>query len=352
MAEKTYQMLWDCPACGTEKLLGLDHRFCPNCGCPQDPEKRYFPPDAEKVAVEDHEYAGADRLCGACEVPNSAKASHCGACGCPLDDAAEVAKRREQRAKGFSAAEGVDAAEAEHRERKRKEELARRGIVEDEEPPPKKKGGAGKGLFLGCFALIAVALMVLCAVSLFWKKEASFAVAGHSWERSVEVEEYKTVDEAAWCDAVPKGGKVEKRKEKQRDTKKVQDGQDCTTVRQDKGDGTFTEKEECKPTYREEPIYDDWCDYEIDKWVVATTEKKSGSLDDEPAWPTVKAVSGKRREGSRFETYQVKLQDGEGGTESCSFPQKQWASMKVGSQWTGEVSVLTGGLSCSSLKAR
>ncbi len=354
MTEKTYQMAWDCAACGTEKLLGLDHRFCPNCGSPQDPETRYFPGDDDKVAVEDHEFAGADRECGACEVPNSARASHCGACGCPMDDAEEVARRKEQRAKSFEG-EAVDAADDEHRERKRQEEMARRGISEEKPPPPEEEsggGGLGKGL-IGCVVLALLGFAAFCAVTSLWKKEANFAVASHSWERSVEVEEYKSVDESAWCDAVPKGGEVTKTTEKERDTKQVPDGEDCTTVREDKGDGTFTEKEECKTTYRDEPIYDDWCNYEIDKWVVSDTKKKKGSkVDDEPAWPEVKVRTGKLREGKRTESYTVLLKDGEGESHSCDFPQKKWASMAVGSQWKGEVAVVTGGISCSSLVAQ
>ena len=349
MADKTYQMLWDCPACGTEKLLGLDHRFCPACGSPQDPEKRYFPADDEKVAVEDHEFAGADRQCGACEVPNSAKATHCGACGCPLDDAEEVARRKDQRAKGFSAAENVDAAEKEHADRKRKEELARRGITEEEPEPPKS---SKKGLVLGCVGLLIGAIALFCCVSMFWKTEAPMAVSAHSWERTVEVETFKTVNESDWCSKVPSKGKVTKKKSKQNGSKQIPDGQDCKTVRQDKGDGTFTEKEECTTKYRDEPIYDDWCDYDIDKWVVTDTKKSGGALDDKRSWPSVSEKKNKVREGSKNERYTVTRQDGEGDTHTCDFPEKQWSSMAVGSQWVGEVSVVTGGLTCSSLTAR
>ena len=46
------------------------------------------------------------------------------------------------------------------------------------------------------------------------------------------------------------------------------------------------------------------------------------------------------------------LQDAEGERHRCDFPESKWASMEVGSQYTGEVSVVTGGLSCSSLVAR
>src|SRR5215813_11562089 len=89
---KVYEMQWDCRFCGTKKLLGKTHRFCPNCGGQQDPTWRYFPSDAEKVAVQDHVYVGADRICPACKTLNSANAEFCGNCGSPMTKAAEAKK--------------------------------------------------------------------------------------------------------------------------------------------------------------------------------------------------------------------------------------------------------------------
>ena len=88
---KVYEMQWDCKFCGTKKLLGKTHRFCPNCGAQQDPTWRYFPSDSEKVAVQDHVYVGADIICKACQSLNSGKAEFCGNCGAPLSDAARAA---------------------------------------------------------------------------------------------------------------------------------------------------------------------------------------------------------------------------------------------------------------------
>ena len=98
----TYQMLWDCPSCDTPKLLGLDHRHCPNCGAAQEPARRYYPSDEDKIAVRDHRYTGKDKICPACESPASALAHNCGNCGSPLDEAKEVKTREEQRASGSS----------------------------------------------------------------------------------------------------------------------------------------------------------------------------------------------------------------------------------------------------------
>src|SRR3954468_1308596 len=85
-----YEMLWECAYCGTRGLLGKTHRFCPRCGAPQDPGRRYFPSDEEKVAVHDHVYVGADRMCRACGSAMSAKAVHCTQCGAPMEGGKEA----------------------------------------------------------------------------------------------------------------------------------------------------------------------------------------------------------------------------------------------------------------------
>ena len=66
-----YEMFWDCASCGTSRLLGKSHRHCPACGAPQDPARRYFPAESEKVAVHDHRFVGVDRVCSACETANA-----------------------------------------------------------------------------------------------------------------------------------------------------------------------------------------------------------------------------------------------------------------------------------------
>ena len=47
----TFQMLWDCPTCGSTKLLGAEHRHCPSCGSPQQDNLRYFPQPGRSFAV-------------------------------------------------------------------------------------------------------------------------------------------------------------------------------------------------------------------------------------------------------------------------------------------------------------
>src|SRR5437762_10126400 len=80
--EQVYQMLWDCRFCGTTKLLGVEHRHCPNCGAAQDPAWRYFPSNEDLKVVKDpkYQYAGVDKICPFCGQPNSAAANFCKDC--------------------------------------------------------------------------------------------------------------------------------------------------------------------------------------------------------------------------------------------------------------------------------
>jgi len=349
----TYQMLWDCPSCGTERLLGLDHRHCPTCGSPQDPERRYFPTDDNKIAVEDHEFSGADRSCPACETPNSAKAGFCGSCGCPLDESENVATRKEQTSSeaGDFADDSADAAEAEH--------AGDDGPPRTSPPPPEESGGKG-GIFAGAAGMMLLGAIILCCalggVFLFWKKDASFTVDGHSWTRTIEVERLDEVSKSAWKDELPSSAEDVACKKAERSTKQEPDGETCVTKREDNGDGTFSEREECSPTYKSVPVYDQKCSYTVQDWVASRTEKETGNgLTPAPSWPAVKLKGngrrlGSEREGKRDETYEVHFKGSDGERHSCSWSESQWKSAAEGSSWTGQVGVVSGAIDCGSLK--
>jgi len=353
----TYQMLWDCENCDTQRLLGLNHRHCPACGSPQDPERRYFPTEDNKVAVEDHELTGADRSCPACETPNAAKADFCGGCGSPLDESEGVAVRGEQTssADGDFADDSAGAAESEH-------------ASADESPsasaPPSSEdsGGQGRkgGLFAGAAGMLVIGAIILCCalggVFFFWKKDASFTVEGHSWTRTIEVEKLDEVSKSAWKDEVPSSADNVSCKKAERSTKEEPDGENCVTKRKDNGDGTFTEREECTTKYKKVPVYDQKCSYTVEDWVVTRTEKADGKgLKPAPSWPSVKLKDkgrrlGSEREGDRKESYDVHFTGSDGASHSCDWSESNWKAAAEGSTWTGQVGVMSGAIDCGSLK--
>lgn len=345
VTEKTYEMLWDCKYCGSTKLLGLTHRHCPSCGAPQDATSRYFPADEERIAVEDHEFVGADLRCAACGEANGARSKHCRNCGAPLADAASVAVRGEQvHAAGQFGGDSGGAARAE--------------LLAGPAPAPAPRRRPGVGVFAGCGCVaLLVGLATLVAVLLFWKREAAVEVTGHRWERHVAVERFAKATETAWCDSPPAGGRELSRARQERSQRQVPDGQVCRTRKQDQGDGTFKEIEECQAKTRSEPVLDDRCTYEVMRWSVARRVTAQGSsAADAPRWPSVEVsrpgeCEGCEREGARTETYTVYLREvgGKARAHTCELPEERWAALSVGSRHRSKVNQLTGALDCAAL---
>ena len=171
---KTYEMMWDCGACGT---AGSQGQSCPSCGSPQDPAWRYYPPDDEKVAVEDHQFVGKDRVCDACGSPCSAQVTYCPNCGADLEGASVAQTRADQVADDGAAfqQDGADSARAEHKARRQAERKAKMAV---HEPPP--SSGSKKGLILGGVAGMAfLAFLVCLGVFFFWQKDVSLVNTGH-----------------------------------------------------------------------------------------------------------------------------------------------------------------------------
>ncbi len=336
MADESYEMFWDCPQCGTKELLGLTHRYCPTCGAPQDPDARYFPPEDRKVLAKDHVFAGADRVCPACDTPCSARVAFCPSCGHPLDEAKEVARRQDAVVGGERAGEPPAKAPA---------------------APPRKGRGRAVGC-VGCGAgLLVVALVVAVAAFLMRTRPETATVQAHAWKRAIAVEKYELARDAGWCDALPSGAKVTDRTKKKRSTRKVQDGQDCTTRNVDQGDGTYRQEKDCQPRYREEPVLDDWCAYTVPRWVVDRTREASGNgLSPAPAWPEVRVKKcgatrvGCEREGQRTSSYTLTLRFADGDTDTCEVPEGRWKSLKDGDSVEVERRVVTGGVDCDALR--
>ena len=341
----TYEMFWDCEACGTTKLLGKSHRYCPNCGSPQDDERRYFPAENEKVAVEDHIFVGVDRTCEACGTANAATAKHCVSCGAGMEGAEEVELQA-----------SVEAG-------KQSGKRASSRSSSSSAPPPRAKA-AKKSFVSQRNVVIAVAALLAAIVALLlWSKPTQVTVNEHSWLREVDVQQYSSVNEGAWCASMPASAYSVSRSVRQNGTGSVPDGEDCyedcTTTNSDNGDGTFSQDETCSTTctttYREEPVYEDWCDYTIDRWVVIDTVKTAGnSLSPDPYWasPTVTGCAqlGCTRVGEKRGTYTVDLTDPEGQSHSCELEQNIWASMPVSARYDAEKRVVSGALRCDTLQ--
>jgi hypothetical protein len=317
-------MLWDCRYCGTRKLLGLTHRHCPSCGAPQDQNARYFPADSEKVAVQNHEFVGADIACRYCGCASSKRAHNCGRCGAPLAEGSAVTS---QTSPGLV------------------QPLASSSAPEPPARPAWK-------LWVPALALVLVSVT---AVAVLWKKDRTFVVAERSWQRSVSVERFGAVRESAWCSELPAGAREVTRRREQHGTHQVPDGEDCRTQKKDRGDGTFKEEQVCVPKHKDEPVYEDKCSYELVKWSQQRQEKAEGDQATAPRWPAVMLARsgcseiGCEREGARSERYSVTFRDDTGESYRCDFPEKTWENLGQGKRYPGKLRALVGTLDCGSL---
>lgn len=387
----TYQMLWDCPACGTRKLLGVDHRYCPSCGSPQEENLRYFPSKADRVATE---FRGSDPdwECRHCGVPNGSEASFCAGCGATRGDAAAVFVRP-----SISADEGETGEQAAQDWKQRQAELRAQRHAAHAEPEPTSsristwvaklrlrwprivEWFAGirtypRRLIVVAFgvALLTVLLLAVC------DRQVSVRVAGHSWTRVIPVERYMTVSESNWCSSIPHDARVSSRVSEVHHYNQVPDGEDCRTVpgscseschNVDNGNGSFSEvcsqtcssdRTECTTRYREEPVYADKCYYEVDRWVVhrQATNHGSGLAPEWPAEPShascVGQALGCERIGPRYGTYVVHFVSDDEPDEQESFecerPEAEWRALAVDARFIGSVSRLTGNLDCDELE--
>ncbi len=331
MTEPVYEMLWDCSYCGQTKNLGLTHRYCPSCGAPQQPERRYFPPEDQKVAVQNHQFVGADLACPACQTPSSSAARNCGNCGSPLQGAGAVATVADAPVGGPPP-------------------------VAQQPPaamPAQKSGGSKKGCLFGALGVLLLGTLVSVCLFFFWKEDKTVVVDSHSWRRAITIERYQTANDSAWCDQLPAGARVTGRTQRQRGSRQVQDGQDCTTRNVDNGDGTFRQVQDCRPRTREEPTYADHCSYSIERWERVNEAVAQGQgTSPAPSWPVAQVTGcqqmGCTRAGARTETYTLHLTV-DNQRQTCTVAEQRWNQVQDGSRWKASVGVMSDDVDCGSM---
>ena len=343
---KHYEMLWDCSNCNTKGLLGVSHRHCPHCGAVQDETKRYFPSEGSEVALENHRYHGRDWDCSYCSTPNSNAADFCVNCGAGKDGSAPVKLVGEivEEVKEFknppTRVDGLRTLPAD--------------MVFSSYNTKEFKGDTKwyhPSLFKIAIIFVLIALIALVS-AFFIKSDASAIVSAQQWSRAVNIEQYSSVSDSAWCSSMPFDAYSISRSREISGYKKIADGQTCTSFNVDRGDGSFTKEQSCTTNYREEPEYDYRCRYKVDRWKYSHQLQTKGSFPENPYWAGWSARKtqglGAERIGSKEESYTVSLKGNE-ETWGCSLKPEYWKGFEVGTKVSLKVRLL-GGADCSSLK--
>src|ERR1700741_1771858 len=307
---------WDCPTCAALGQRGRDVS-CTQCGSPRPKGVRFYLPDDAPEVTDAEELrrarAGADWVCLHCAGSARASGGACPGCGAPRGSS-PTQQTREY---------GMD-------------EVPRAGGA----PPPRQPVAAPrrKRSFVGRVVLGLVAVAVgFCA----WSnrtRQVEAEVAAKEWERTVQVEEYRTVTESGW--SLPGGGTLIRSYRDVRDyrqgldhyetrsrqvSERVQVGSSRVVCGQrDNGNGYFedvycnepqyetryrTETYQ-EPIYRQEPIYDTKYEYRIKRWVPDQLLRAAGDTSA-PVWPSAE-LNDAHREGEKKQRYVLTFHDGDG----------------------------------------
>ncbi len=332
--EIAFQMLWDCGACGTKKLLGIDHRHCPNCGTKQDPQWRYFPSDEDRreITSPNYQYAGADRVCPFCGQPNSAKNQFCTECGGDLSGGKEAFSRGVVE-KG--SAEDIREAE----------DLVLKKFRAEQAAAKPKGTNWGPILLIGAIVLLAVAVFGFISLSNS-TYDARMSVTAVTWERTLFIEQLRAVPGSGWQDSVPLDALSRSCSPRQREYIEYERKQ-TGVQRVDRGDGSFVER----PVYSNVPVTryrtDQWCTYIVNRWVPDGTRQTKGGLNDPLTWPTFTESGsgvGGRRIANRTESLLVQFK-GEGDKAGQNFTyaapnETKWRTFAVGQTYTVKINRL------------
>lgn len=328
---KIFMGFWDCSSCGTKKIRG-DVRNCPNCGKPRGNDVRFYMDEtSEEVTDVENINKNPDWLCSFCGSLNSDSDETCPSCGHSRDES--DLNYFENQEKMNTQHEYVGEPTYSYHDdygstTESYSEPVERIVSVSSSVSRTKKRSFNKRKVIIAAAAIALALLI---AFIFIPKTRTITVASLPWERTVAVEEYRTVHENSWY--LPSGAyDVTTRQEiKSYDhvldhyepktkqvSKQVLDGYDISYSYRDLGNGMFEQVEHKTPRYRteyhtetyQEPVYKDVpvyatkYYYSIERWVFDHNETASGD-DGRAYFPDVTFRSGITRDGGHTEKYWV-----------------------------------------------
>ena len=373
---KLIEGLWDCPYCDT-KGIGGSKRDCPNCGKARgDGIKFYMPGTIKYVEPEKAKEINRnpDWMCPYCNSLNSDSLTVCSSCG---------SERTSENLDYFSALK-------EYEEKEEKSEYNDENSFDDaqeetdlfENKDYKKDNFQNtdnltsiKNFFSNFFMkhgttfIIAFFAILLTSglIYLLIPKAQEITIDNFSWERSIDIENYQTVDESGW--SLPAGARLHYSQEEISGYEDVLDHYETrsrqvakerltgyetvVTGYRDLGNGYFEEITDSRPVYetyyeteyydepiyRQEPIYQTKYYYEIDKWLYDRSLTTSGS-DKNPKWAEVPELPDNERVSDKKEKYYIKGINQKGKEKKISLSYNDWNKLEKGQKVKLKVSAL------------
>lgn len=327
---------WDCAQCSSSELGR--NRTCQKCGAPRPANVKFYLPENAPAITDPtllkKAQAGPDRLCEYCNSSIPAEHEKCPGCSSAMEKAplkTDYAAPQDSFPPFTRPSAFHDSSNGGNR------------------PLTRRKSQTV------IIATASVAVLSALLFLFFSTKEVSVSVQSLSWQRTIDVQDERTVTEEDWN--IPAGGRQKDswrafhHNDQVFDHNETKYRQECENVQtgtetyscgsRDLGNGFFEDVECSRPTYeqqchdesyqdpvyRDEPVYKTKYRYEIERWFTNRTERATGN-DNEPIWPSVR-LGRKERESDRTEKYNVTFA-GPKKTHEFSVSLEQLKSMQIG----------------------
>lgn len=353
---------WDCDYCGSKQIRG-DNTECPHCGHARDQTvKFYMREDVLEYVPPEKEKKEQNWICSYCNNQNKWNDMQCSYCGAERKEASGTYFQNDI-PPGLEEKNSFEALEED---------------VAEEEPPPSSPITSPKistqssderyenktlldtllswltGNWKRCAGIFFGVVAIISLIWLFTPVTRTARIDHFSWEREIQVEQYKTVEESGW--SIPSGGRLRYTTMEihhydkvldhyEKEAYQVHDHDEVSYSYRDLGNGQFEQVEHRTPVYRTEyrdtpvyrndPVYATKYHYEIERWKYDRSLNSAG-MDKEPYWADTSALhndgkAGSERESSRKEHYYIhSLSDDEIKVYEVSY--RDWVSLEKGQE--------------------
>lgn len=367
---------WDCDYCSTKGIRG-GITICPHCGKMRGKNTKFYTsPHSQYVPDEEAQKINRnpDWVCPYCDQLNSDNDSTCRGCGAPRTadtlNYFEYQKKQQEKAMEATIEETSEAEDTDIFSRSSPilEDFSSHNSMKDLFSYVQSNFHFSLAIKVILSSILAC-LGIFALVLLFMPREKQLTVQELSWERSIAVERFQTVQENDWY--LPTNARLLYTREEFHHYEQVIDHYDTKTREvseevlvgyedyvsgtRDLGNGYFEEIISSRPIYetqwhtetyqepfyRNDPVYQTKYYYEIDKWLYERSVRTS-SNDQNPYWGEVNLGSDER-ESSRSSTYYMTGIDSDGKEEKITLSFDQWNTLEIGQTLTFKVSIFGNG---------
>lgn len=339
--------VWNCDKCDNKNIKAR-YDSCPSCGSRRNSTTRYKMLDKNNyVAKEDEAKINKrpDWLCSYCDNLNRANLNSCESCGASKEDSErnyfENLRKSEEDNNLNNKSNIVN------------NDISINNKNEIKQAIKKKIKNISKNtkikLLLSC---ILIPIIFIFLFLLFKPRVDTITVEQFSWESSVSIEEYKTVNESSWT--LPSTARLQYTREEISHYEEVFDhyenrtrtvtkerfvGYEEKVEYKDLGNGYFEEnvyevpkyetyeeiEEYTEAVYKDVPVYKTKYYYEIDKWVYKESVDSNGN-DKNPYYPKV-TLKDNERISSKSQEYFISGKNSKGKIYTIPINKEKWENL-------------------------